>query len=124
VRRGCVATAVLGRRPVLPQKEQGACFVVALAPGLADETGAVGRYGNLSNLTDREDETLADVIRSRRSGASQIRQLQTGHGELTLGELSNIADSGDREAIRAIKMPGRLDPRARGVLTVVPTSSN
>jgi hypothetical protein len=85
-----------------------------LAVRLADETGAVGKYGNLGNLSSRADETLADVIRSRGGGASQLRQLQTGYGERTLGELSDLAASGDREAVRAIKMAKQAGSQGKG----------
>ena len=53
---------------------------------ISDETGAIGRYGNLGNLAGRADDTVTDVIRSRGGGASQVNQLQSGYGQLTLGE--------------------------------------
>jgi hypothetical protein len=81
---------------------------------LADETGAIGKYGNLGNLASRADEKLADVIRSRGGGASQVRQLQTGYGELTLGELSDLAAAGDRDAIAAIKMAKQAGSQGKG----------
>jgi len=85
-----------------------------LAVRLADETGAIGRYGNLGNLSSRADETVADVIRSRGGGASQVRQLQTGHGELTLGEISELAASGDRQAVRTLKMVKQAGSPGKG----------
>ena len=94
--------------------EEGGGFISRLGARLADETGAVGRYGNLGNLAGRADETLADVIRSRGGGASQINQLQTGYGELTLGEISDLAASGNREAIRAIKMAKQAGSQGKG----------
>jgi len=81
---------------------------------LRDETGAVGKYGNLGDLAGRADEKAADVIRSRGGGASQVRQLQTGYGELTLGQLSTLAAKGDREAIKAIKMIKQAGSQGKG----------
>ena len=85
-----------------------------IAVRLADETGAVGRYGNLGKLSDRADETVADVIRSRGGGAKQVNQLQTGYGERTLGEISDLAARGDREAVKAIKMVKQAGSQGKG----------
>jgi hypothetical protein len=74
----------------------------------------VGRYGNLGRLAERADETAADVIRSRGGGASQVNQLQTGYGHRTLGELSDLAARGDREAIKAIKMAKQAGSQGKG----------
>lgn len=78
------------------------------------DAGAVGRYANLGSLAKRADESLAEVIRSRGGGASQLRQLQTGYGEMKLGELSRMAAAGDREAIRAIKMAKQAGSQGKG----------
>lgn len=94
--------------------EAGGGFLSRLGVRLADETGALGRYGNLGKLADRADEKVADVIRSRGGGASQVNQLQTGYGELTLGELSDLAAQGDREAVKAIKMAKQAGSRGKG----------
>jgi RHS repeat-associated protein len=98
----------------LARVAKGSGALDRLAVRLADEIGAVGRYGNLGNLASRADETLADVIRSRGGGASQLRQLQTGYGERTLGEISDLAASGDREAVRAIKMAKQAGSQGKG----------
>jgi hypothetical protein len=94
--------------------EDGGGILSRLGVRLADETGALGRYGNLGKLADRADETVADVIRSRGGGASQVNQLQTGYGELTLGELSDLAAQGDREAVKAIKMAKQAGSQGKG----------
>jgi RHS repeat-associated protein len=81
---------------------------------ISDETGAVGRYGNLGNLAGQAEDTVADVIRSRGGGASQVNQLQSGYGELTLGEVSELAASGDREAEAALKMVKQAGSQGKG----------
>jgi hypothetical protein len=89
-------------------------FLDRLVVLLTDETGAVGRYGNLGNLADRLDETVADVIRSRGGGASQVQQLESGYGQLTLGELSDLAARGDRQAVKAIEMAKQAGSQGKG----------
>jgi YD repeat-containing protein len=48
-----------------------------------------------TRLLTGSNETVADVIRSRGGGASQVNQLQTGYSERTLGEMSELAAKGD-----------------------------
>lgn len=102
------------RGPVTALAGRGSSALDRLTVRLADETGAVGKYGNLGTLANRADETLADVIRSRGGGASQVKQLQSGYGELTLRGLSERASSGDREAARAIKMAKQAGSQGKG----------
>ena len=94
--------------------EGGDGFLARLGVRRRDETGARGRYGNLVRLSNRLDEKLADVIKSRGGGAQQLRQLQTGYGELTMRELSEMAARGDREAVRAIKMAKQAGTQGKG----------
>jgi len=58
----------------------------------------------IGDLLDLKDVTVADAIRERGAGASQIRQLQTGYEEKTVGEIANLAAQGDKEANKALKM--------------------
>lgn len=119
--------AMLVARPTAPTSAEvvrlasGCCLATKgggaldrVAVRLADETGAIGRYGNLGKLADRADEPVADVIRSRGGGASQVNQLQTGYGQRTLGELSELAARGDREAVKAIKMAKQAGSQGKG----------
>jgi RHS repeat-associated protein len=109
---GGLATAVL--IPGEGEVDLGGNLLSRIGTRLADETGAIGRYGNLGNLAERADETVADVIRSRGGGASQVNQLQTGYGQLTLGEISDLAAQGDPEAVRAIKMVKQAGSQGKG----------
>lgn len=51
---------------------------------------------------------------SRGGGAKQLRQLQTGHGDLTLGELAQLAADGDQEAKRSMKMVKQAGTQGKG----------
>ena len=59
------------------------------------------RIGGLIGL---KDMTAAEAIRHRGGGQSQVNELQTGYGELTVGELADMAGAGDLQADRTIKM--------------------
>ncbi len=106
-----LATAVL--LPGTDEAELGG-ILRRIATRLADETGTIGRYGNLGNLAERADETVADVIRSRGGGASQINELQSGYGQLTLGEISDLTARGDPEAAKALKMVKQAGTQGKG----------
>jgi len=55
-----------------------------------------------------------DVIRSRGGGASQVRPLKTGYGQMTLGELAQKATAGDREVEKALKMIKQAGSQGKG----------
>ena len=84
-----------------------------LAVRLADETGAIGRYGNLGKLADRADETAADVIRSRGGGASQIKQLQTGTGNSLSANCRTSPSRATDKRSRRSRWSSRLGRKAR-----------
>jgi hypothetical protein len=67
-----------------------------------------------NSLASRSDETVADVIRSRGGGASQINQLQTGIGQETLGSVAQEAVDGDEQAAKAIKMVKQAGTQGKG----------
>jgi hypothetical protein len=67
----------------------------------------------IGNLIDLKDVTAAEAIRLRGGGQSQVNELQTGYGELTVGELANMAAAGDVEADRAVKMVKQANKKAQ-----------
>ncbi len=68
----------------------------------------------LGNLSNQSDKTAAQAIKARGGGASQVNQLQTGYGQMTLGELATRAAQGDPEAIKAIKMVKQAGSQGKG----------
>ena len=76
--------------------------------------------GELAGILDQLAVRSGRIIRSRwppRSrggGASQVNQLQSDYGQLTLGEVSDLAARGDPQAIKAIKMAKQAGPQGKG----------
>src|SRR5689334_19544387 len=68
----------------------------------------------LGNLSGSADETAADMIKERGGGASQVNQLQSGYGQMTLRELAHLAVQGDSEAEKAIKMVKQAGSQGKG----------
>lgn len=68
----------------------------------------------LGNLAGDADKTAADMIRARGGGASQVNQLQTGYGQMTLRDLAHSAVGGDAEAEKAIKMIKQAGSQGKG----------
>lgn len=54
------------------------------------------------------------MLRSRGGGASQVRQLESGIGEQTLGELAERAATGDAQAVKALKMVKQAGSQGKG----------
>ncbi|MDM8519440.1 hypothetical protein QUF64_05280 [Anaerolineales bacterium HSG6] len=57
-----------------------------------------------------------DALRGAKNhlcGQGQVNELQTGYGELTVGELANMAGAGDLQADRAIKMIKQANKKAQ-----------
>jgi hypothetical protein len=54
------------------------------------------------------------VIRKRGGGAKQVGELQTGYGELTLGEVARRAVAGDQDAEKAMKMVKQAGAQKKG----------
>jgi hypothetical protein len=63
--------------------------------------GGMKKLGNLVNL---KDKTIADAIRERGGGQGQVSQLRSDYQNLSVGELANLAASGDTDAETAIKI--------------------
>jgi hypothetical protein len=63
--------------------------------------GGLKKLGNLVNL---KDDIIADAIRERGGGQSQVNQLQSDYQNMKVGELANLAAEGDEEAETAIKI--------------------
>jgi len=58
----------------------------------------------LGNLVNLKDDVIADAIRERGGGQSQVNQLRTDYQNMRVGELANLADEGDEDAKTAIKI--------------------
>jgi|GEM_PF-1723945 len=63
--------------------------------------GGLRKLGNLVNL---KDDIIAEAIRERGGGQSQVNQLRTDYHNKSVGELANLAAVGDQEAETAIKI--------------------
>lgn len=63
--------------------------------------GGQKKLGNLATLKDLD---IAEAIRQRGGGQSQVDQLQTDYQNRRVGELANMAAEGDTEAETAIKI--------------------
>ncbi|HEY2043946.1 MAG TPA: RHS repeat-associated core domain-containing protein [Jatrophihabitans sp.] len=68
----------------------------------------------LGKLADQSNSSAADVIRSRGGGASQVNQLQSGYGQLSLGDLATRAAAGDKQAVKALKMIKQAGSQGKG----------
>ncbi len=58
----------------------------------------------LGNLVSIKNEIIADAIRERGGGQSQVSQLRTDYQIKKVGELANLAAMGDNDAKTAIKI--------------------
>jgi hypothetical protein len=65
---------------------------------------SAGGLRKLGNLVEIKDKTAAEVIFLRGGTQSQVRQLQSGYEQLTVGELAEKAVQGDAAAETAIKI--------------------
>lgn len=63
-----------------------------------------GGRKRLGNLVDMKDTNIADAIRQRGGGQSQVDQIRTDYQLIKVGELANLAAEGDAEAKTAIKI--------------------
>lgn len=68
----------------------------------------------LGNLAGDADKTVYEAIKSRGGGGSQVHKLQTGYGELTLGEAAELAVNGDAKAGEAIKIVKQSGSQGKG----------
>lgn len=64
-------------------------------------SGGLKKLGNLVNL---KDSILANAIKERGYGQGQVNQIRTDYQSLKVGELANMAASGDADAETAIKI--------------------
>ncbi len=64
----------------------------------------LGGLKKLGKLVDLKDNLIADAIRQRGGGQSQVNQLRSDYQNLTVGELANLAAEGDEDAETAIKI--------------------
>jgi hypothetical protein len=69
--------------------------------GIQLTSGGLKKLGNLVNL---KEQMIADAIQERGGGQGQINQLQSDYQNLSVGELANLAASGDMEAETVIKI--------------------
>lgn len=58
----------------------------------------------LGNLANMKDMVIAEAIRQRGGGESQIDQLRTDYQRRKVGEIANLAAEGDADAETAIKI--------------------
>ena len=58
----------------------------------------------LGNLVDLKNLTIANAIKQRGGGQSQVNQISTEYQLLSVVELANLAAKGNREAKTAIKI--------------------
>ncbi|QLE58116.1 hypothetical protein [Nostoc sp. TCL26-01] len=64
-------------------------------------SGGLKKLGNLANL---KDKIISDAIRERGGGQGQVNQLRSDYQNLSIGELANLAATGDEDAETAIKI--------------------
>lgn len=84
----------------------------ANSDGLSSLSPAAKRQ--LGGLAGRADETVSSVIKSRGGGASQVNQLETGYGEMKLGDVAQRAADGDPRAVKALKMVKQAGTQGKG----------
>ena len=75
-----------------------------LEPDSSDIQLTPGAAKKLQNLVDLKDMTIAQAIRLRGGGQSQVEQIRTDYRSLKVGELANRAATKDLEAEKAIKI--------------------
>ncbi|MEC4813501.1 MAG: hypothetical protein SAK29_09555 [Scytonema sp. PMC 1069.18] len=63
--------------------------------------GGLKKLGNLAIL---KDKIVAESIRERGGGQGQVNQLRTDYQNFRVGELANLAATGDADAETAIKI--------------------
>lgn len=63
-----------------------------------------GGRKKIGNLVHLRDITAREAIRQRGGRQQQVKQLQQGYADLTVGDLANLAAQGDREAEKAVKI--------------------
>ena len=68
----------------------------------------------LGDLAEQADMTVGDMIRARGGGASQVKQLQSGMGQMTLRDIAHLAARGDKTAIKALKMIKQAGTQGKG----------
>lgn len=64
----------------------------------------LGGLKKLGKLVDLKDNLIADAIRQRGGGQSQVNQLRSDYQNFKVGELANLAAEGDEDAETAIKI--------------------
>ncbi|QYX31511.1 hypothetical protein [Sphaerospermopsis torques-reginae] len=69
--------------------------------GIKLTPGSMKKLGNLVNI---KDDIIADAIRERGGGQGQVNQLRSNYQNLRVGELANLAATGDPDAETAIKI--------------------
>lgn len=63
-----------------------------------------GGQKKLGNLSELKDVLLAEAIRQRGGGQSQVQRVRTDYQSRKVGELANLAVEGDKDAETAIKI--------------------
>jgi hypothetical protein len=69
--------------------------------GIKLTPGGMKKLGNLVNI---KDDIIADAIRERGGGQGQVNQLRSNYQNIRVGELANLAATGDPDAETAIKI--------------------
>lgn len=64
----------------------------------------LGGLKQLGSLVDLKDNLIADAIRQRGGGQSQVNQLRSDYQNFKVGELANLAAESDEDAETAIKI--------------------
>lgn len=63
-----------------------------------------GGQKKLGSLLDLRNLPLAEAIRQRSGGQSQVNRIRTDYQSRKVGELANLAAEGDKDAETAIKI--------------------
>lgn len=74
-----------------------------LDPESSDIQLTSGGQKKLQSLVNFKDMTIAEAIRLRGGGQSQVEQIRTDYRSLKVGDLANRAATKDMEAEKAIK---------------------
>ncbi len=100
-------------KPLVVQSYQVSIENTVLNPVVYPIELTPGGRKRIGGLADLKDVTAADAIRKRGGGQSQVKQLQTGYENLTVGELANRAAAGDKEAEKALKIVKQAEKKAQ-----------
>ena len=78
--------------------------------GIKLTAGGKRKIGNLAKLKDTK---ASDAIKKRGGGQGQVNQLESGMGDMTVGEIANSAAKGNRAAETAMKIIKQAGSKAQ-----------